>query len=184
MARRAERATSFAGTIRRQQRFLCRLKKLAIFFERFFRWAGGTAKDAGGFYPNVKNPFILGIFFNQHVVIVVPLSAIFNHLAHPSLFSTLTKILRTCPNTRSTNAAVCNGSSKICPHPSDDIRSSFPLNDLSVQKTVLAHPIKINTNFLKKIEGSCPPILLISSLPIFQRILKRHLQEPRPSPSA
>lgn len=36
----------------------------------------------------------------------------------------------------------------------------------------LAHPIKINTNFLKKIEGSCPPILLISSLPIFQRILK------------
>ena len=112
------------------------------------------------------------------------LSAIFNHLAHPSLFSTLTKILRTCPNTRSTNVAVCNGSSKICPHPSDDIRSPFPLNDLSVQRMVLTHPIKINTNFLKRIEGSCPPILLISSLPIFQRILKRHLQEPRPSPSA
>ncbi|EPH67766.1 hypothetical protein D931_00505 [Enterococcus faecium 13.SD.W.09] len=37
---------------------------------------------------------------------------------------------------------------------------------------VLTHPIKINTNFLKRIEGSYPPILLISRLPIFRRILK------------
>ncbi len=74
---------------------LCRLKKLAIFLSGF-RW-GGTAKDAGGL-PQRKNPLHIANFFNQHVVIVVPLSAIFNHLAHPPLFYTYKKYFVLCTN--------------------------------------------------------------------------------------